>query len=341
MAKSNMLRLAFFSVFVITACGPEQPQTLELSGSTMGTQFSVTLIPDGDPFDRAKLKEEIEVSLEQVEQMMSTYRPNSELSLFNANSTTAWHQVSAEFCHSVAEALTLSEVTGGAFDISVGPLVDLWGFGPGDTVNAPPADDAIVRAMASVGYNNIQVDCEAPALRKAIADLAIDLSAFGKGFAVDRIANHLDAAGFSNYLVEIGGELRLRGRNAAGQKWAIGIESPLPGQRLPITIVNLTNLALATSGDYRNFFVADGKRYSHTIDPRTGRPVTHSLASVTVVAESANRADALATALLVMGPEIAKDFATERNIAALFMVRNDAGVEQKSTPAFDHLLQQN
>jgi len=163
------------------------------------------------------------------------------------------------------------------------------------------------------------------------------MSAFGKGYAVDRLADWLEDAGFSDYLVEIGGELRLAGRNAEGRKWAGGIEVPLSNQRRPHTVVRLTDTAVATSGDYRNYFEADGTRYSHTIDTQTGRPVTHMLASVTVVDDGGYRAAALATALLVMGPDKGMELAAREGLAVLFLLRSDSGIDERATPAFEQL----
>ena len=334
------MRAFWLITLLLAACEGDYGQ-VELIGSTMGTQFSIKLPQGIGDHDALVLQKSVEATLAQVDQIMSTYLPDSELSRFNANTTTDWQEVSAEFCFSVEETLTLSELTNGSFDITVAPLVNLWGFGPGEIIDEPPADEHISAMLESVGYQHLQADCSAPALRKNIAELTLDMSAFGKGYATDRVAAFLDKAGFDSFLVEIGGELRLRGLNAENSRWAIGIEEPLPNHRSPYMILRLSDTALATSGDYRNYFEADGKRYSHTIDPRSGRPVAHSLASVTVVTDSGHRADSLATALLVMGPENGMGFATEREIAALFLVRNDAGIEQKSTPAFDLLLQQN
>jgi len=330
-----MRALALFAFVFLCACGAKDVGEIEMSGNTMGTQFSVKLT--AADVDTVSLQQEIEGSLARVEKMMSTYMPDSEISRFNQSSTTDWHQVSAEFCVGVEQALALSILTDGSFDITVGPLVNLWGFGPGNIIDEPPADDEISAAMESVGYEHLQADCARPALRKDIAELYLDMSAFGKGLAVDRIADWLEDADLHNYLVEVGGELRMAGRNASDKKWAIGIEIPDAGQRRPHTVIRLTDTAVATSGDYRNYFEVDGKRYSHTIDTRTGRPVTHSLASVTVLDENAYRADALATALLVMGPEKGMELATREQLAVLFLLRDAAGIDERTSPAFDQL----
>lgn len=322
-------------LLVLCAACAKQPAGVEIAGGAMGTQFSVKLTTT--EADVAQLRQEIETSLADVEAMMSTYIPESEISRFNDNTSTAWQEVSKEFCASVEVALALSDFTDGSFDITVGPLVNLWGFGPSEMVDEPPADEEIAALLETVGYEHLQADCSQPALRKDIPELYLDMSAFGKGFAADRIADWLEDEGFLDYLVEIGGEMRLAGANAEGKKWAIGIEAPLVGQRRPYMVLRLTDTAMATSGDYRNYFEAGGQRYSHTIDTRTGRPVTHALASVTVVDSSGYRADALATALLVMGPEKGMQLATQEDLAVLFLVRARTGFDERMTPAFEQL----
>jgi len=330
-----MKAAAVMCLLLLCAACAKQPAGVEIAGGAMGTQFSVKLT--ATDADAARLRQEIEASLADVEAMMSTYVPVSEISRFNSDPSTAWQKVSKEFCASVEAALALSVLTDGSFDITVGPLVNLWGFGPGEMVDEPPADEEIGALLKSVGYEHLQADCSRPALRKDIPDLYLDMSAFGKGFAADRIADWLEDEGFLDYLVEIGGELRLAGVNAHGEKWAIGIEAPLVDQRRPYMVIRLTDSAVATSGDYRNYFEANGKRYSHTIDTRTGRPVTHALASVTVVDSSGYRADALATALFVMGPEEGMRLAKQENLAVLFLLHAENGFGERVTPAFEQL----
>lgn len=330
-----MRLLAILTAVLLAACSADTPQKLELAGDTMGTQYSVKFGAEG--LNTPALQAEIETVLADVNGMMSTYLADSEISRFNASGSTGWLTVSGAFCLSVEKALELSDYTDGAFDITVAPLVNLWGFGPGEIIEEPPADAVIAAMLQSVGYTKLRTDCSQPALRKDVPELMLDMSAFGKGFAVDRIAALLDSKGIKDYLVEVGGELRLRGHNIRGERWAIGIEMPLTFERRPHTVVRLTDVALATSGDYRNFFVADGQHYSHTIDTRTGKPVTHSLASVTVLDRSGYRADALATALLVMGPEQGMALAMRDELAVLFLLRDGDSVSERATPAFERL----
>ncbi|MEJ2603460.1 MAG: FAD:protein FMN transferase, partial [Gammaproteobacteria bacterium] len=265
---------------------------------------------------------------------MSTWREDSEVSRFNAADGAEWFPVSEDTAALVAMANAVSRMSAGAFDITVGPVVDLWGFGPGEVRVVPPDQSEIEAALARVGYEAVESRDEPPALRKAGATVAVDLSAIAKGHAVDRVAAVLDQAGMPDYLVEVGGEVRVKGRNRFGDPWTVAIEDPLAAGREVHRVLNVTDTAIATSGDYRNFFRYEGKRYSHTIDPRTGWPVSHELVSVTVLDDSAALADALATALLVLGPEAGGELAGRAEVAAYFIVRSEEGVSARWTPAF-------
>lgn len=301
----------------------------------MGTTFNVTVIDPDASYATAELQMQIEGLLAAIDARMSTYRPDSELSQLNSSNTTDWIPVSRELCDVVASALIVSDLSNGAFDITVGPLVNLWGFGPDGIVNTPPSDADVDALRASVGYQNLQTDCAAPAIRKDKPGIYVDLSAYAKGYAVDQTASLLDARNVANYLVEIGGELRSRGLNARGEDWAIGIEKPDYGGRSVQSVFELSDIAVATSGDYRNFFESSGKVYSHTIDPRTGYPVEHNGASVTVVAESAAFADAMATALLVLGPDAGIELAQREGIAAFFQLREEGAIVEFTTERFN------
>lgn len=332
-----MFRPLVLLLLCLTACGDRDLPVHVLSGSAMGTVFSVKIVPEGDPVDENRLGDAITAMLGEIEQRMSTYIGDSELSRFNRNPSTDWIRVSTDLCNLVAKAKAISGMTDGAFDITVGPLVNLWGFGPDGSIDSPPAESRIAETLARTGYRKLHADCSAPALRKERADLYVDLSAIAKGHAADRISALLDGADIRNYLVEIGGELRMRGLNAKRSEWAIAIETPRDEVRQVQTIIHLTDLAMATSGDYRNFFEHLGRRYSHTIDPGTGQPVTHRLAAVTVVSDSAAVADAWATALLVLGPERGYALAERENMAAYFLLRGAAGPEELTTSAFEAL----
>jgi FAD:protein FMN transferase len=318
--------------FLVVSCGG--PPSWELTGRTMGTRFSVTIAEALEEPQRDQLQHDIETQLAEVEKGMSTYLVDSEISRFNLSTSTGWFAVSAGTCHAVETAQGVSRLSGGAFDVTVGPLVNLWGFGPATVEPKPPPQSAIDAALERVDYRLLHTDCDRPALRKERADVYVDLSAYAKGLGVDEVADLLEARGIQNYLVEIGGELRLHGVDAGGDRWAIAIETPSGDRRTAGRIVSLSDKAMATSGDYRNFFEYKGQRYSHTIDPRTGRPTHHGLASVTVIADDAALADALATALLVLGPEEGFALALKEGIPAFFQVRQGEGFAKRETPTF-------
>jgi thiamine biosynthesis lipoprotein len=318
--------------------GCERPSTAqrqeELTGRTMGTTYSVKLVAAPLDLDRSALEQQIDQALDDVVMAMSTYEANSALSYFNRSQRTDWVRTSALLCDAVAGALALSRLTGGAFDVTVGPVVNLWGFGPDGSIATPPDAAQIHSALAAIGFHKLQADCDRPALKKSEPGLYVDLSAYAKGYAVDRVAAVLDANGLTDYLVEIGGELRVRGQNARGERWSVAVEQPRDDARGVQKVLRLTDAAVATSGDYRNFFVHDGRRYSHTIDPTTGAPVTHDTASVTVVADDATFADGLATGLLVLGAEAGLRLAEREGLAVYFLVRLDDGVEERMSSAF-------
>lgn len=327
---------SFLFITLLISCSKDSPsdQLLRFSGSTMGTTYTVKVADAPTDLSQDQLQAAIERVLEKVNDQMSTYRADSELSKLNSNSSTQWIDSSADLLTVVEEALRVSRLTDGAFDITVGPLVNLWGFGPGKQENQVPTQQQITDAMSRVGYTKMSTRRSPPAIRKTRRDIYIDLSAIAKGYGVDKIAEHLESLGVHNYLVEIGGDLRAKGHNAEGTPWKIGIEKPVPEQRAVQLIIQLQDQGMATSGDYRNFFEKDGQRFSHTINPRNGMPITHNLASVTVLSPTAMGADAMATALLVMGPETGYMLAKRERLAAYFINRTADGFVDRSTLQF-------
>lgn len=309
------------------------------TGPTMGTTFTVKVVAaHGDETTRQRVAKLVREVVDRVDSAMSTYRSDSEIEVFNRHGTEPL-EVSPEMLVVVEEAQRVARLSDGAFDITVGPLVNLWGFGPSGTTEEP-SEERLAELVAIMGYEQIAVDPVNGTLRKAMPACRIDLSAIAKGFAVDEVATTLEREGFSIYMVEIGGEVRTRGRKASGHEWRIGIERPDVDGRAIHTAIPLTDLALATSGDYRNFIVRDGVRISHTIDPRTGRPIAHDLASVSVIHSSCMTADALATALEVLGPVEGFDLAQRQQIPALFLVRTDENVfEERRTDAWTALVE--
>lgn len=326
-----------FLFFLLSACGEYSAQTaypFAYNGRTMGTSFSIKVSRLPDNIDATRLKQTIDERLLQLNAQMSTYLQDSELSLFNQNRSTDWQPVSEALYTVLSAARQISELSNGAFDITVGKLVNSWGFGPDPMTFVAPEQSIIDQEMAQMGYRHLQIRAEPMAIKKAIPDLYLDLSAIAKGFAVDEVADILQQAGISDYMVEIGGELRLKGGNLTNKPWRIAVEKPTPEKRMIQTVFPFTNTALATSGDYRNFFEQDGVRFSHTIDPRTGNPIKHKLASVTVLNDKCMLADALATAFMVLGPDEGYQLAEKQGIAALFIIKTEEGFEQKATSAF-------
>jgi len=333
----RLLTICLIAAMLAGCNGNSRLPETELSGSALGTTFSILLVSPGDDFSGARLQDSVLEILESVDRMASTWREDSELSRFNASGDTGWIVTSAEFCVAIEDALEVSRLTDGAFDITIGPLVNLWGFGPSGDARRPPSDEQLKAVMAQIGYGNLQTRCDVPAVMKRSSGVYVDLSGWAKGYAVDRVAALLDENEMKDYLVEVGGELRVRGRNAEGLKWAIAVETPSTARRMPHEVLRLTDTGVATSGDYRNYFEHDGTLYSHTIDARTGRPVAHSLAAVTVVNPSAAYADAMATALLVLGPADGPLRAKQLGIAAYFLIRNETNFEALRTADFDRL----
>lgn len=310
---------------------------ITLSGPTMGTQYTVKLAKLPDGISAEFLSGEINDRLRLINQQMSTYIEDSEISRFNRAAADSWFDVSPETALVVQAAQSISESTGGAFDVTVGPLVDLWNFGPDRREQTLPSDAEVDKARQRVGFAKLSVRKAPPALKKDAEGLRVDLSAIAKGYAVDAVAEILDECGVTSYMVEIGGEIRVKGSRPGAGGWRIGIESPVSGKRRIERVIELKDIAMATSGDYRNYFEVDGKRYSHTIDSATGRPVKHALASVTVLAKDCMTADALATALLVMGPERGLAWAEENRVAARFVTRTKEGFHEQTSKSFAEL----
>lgn len=306
----------------------------------MGTTYVVQVSDSLTESERIAISRAVRETLDDVDQKMSTYVPESEISRFNRAPVGGAVELSPETFAVLEEAARVYELTGGAFDVTVGPLVRLWGFGAGARPReGPPSEEAIEATRSLVGFPRLSIDDDPPAITKDVEGLECDLSGIAKGYAVDLVAELLLERGLENFMVEVGGEVRTSGKNAVGDAWRIGIEKPLPGTRQLQRRISLTGLSLATSGDYRNFYEVDGKLYSHLIDPRVGRPVSHSLASVSVVDHTCMRADALASGLLVLGPEEGFELAVREDLAVLFLVRTDEGeIEERATPSFEQLF---
>ena len=308
-----------------------------LQGATMGSTYAVKIHAPGlDAGGVAEAHAAIERELGGIVARMSTFDPASELSRLNRHATQRPIAISPELAQVLVAARSVSEASLGHFDVTIAPVVDAWGFGPGGARRKPAASD-LARARATVGWNALDLDAARGTLAKAHPAIAIDLSGIAQGYGADRVAQALDRLGFTDYLVDICGEMRARGLNAQGKPWRIGIERPDAPTRTAHRIVALDGQALATSGDYRIYFEQDGQRYSHEIDPRTGAPAQHALASVSVVTRDAATADAWATALFVAGPQAGYDLAVRQGLAAYFIERRAGRLAERSTPAFSAL----
>jgi len=309
-----------------------KPEIIEITGSKMGTTYHITVIADQLPPD--DLAQQIDQLLSRVDNSMSTYKNDSEITQFNRMPVNQLLEISQEFADVLNISRKVWELSDGAFDPTVGPLVDLWGFGVSPKADSVPSDQAINQALQKIGFDAIQLDGLLLSKQKPIA---LDLSAVAKGYAVDSVANLLEMLAIPDYLVEVGGEIRVSGLNPENQLWRVAIEQPqLIG--MVNRVINLTDISLATSGDYRNYFEKDGVRFSHTIDPRTGRSIRHNLASVTVLTDSCAEADAWATAFSVIGANQAVQLADKIGLAAYLLVRQEAQFVPVLSSNFEYYL---
>lgn len=321
----------------------------------MGTEYHVSWVSSFETasdlnIERLKVKSGVDALLIAINKSMSTYDPESELSLINSNFTPEWQAVSADLYRVLSMAMQVGESSGGAFDVTVGPLVNLWGFGPDKRLEQAPDAVVIEKALQRVGSDAISLRQINEGFElKLKASRYIDLSAIAKGYAVDLVGRYLESQKIQNYLVEVGGEIYAKGtksdlngqkikrQNDIAKPWRIAIEAPSDDERNAQIIIPLSNMGVATSGDYRNFFKQNGHRFSHTIDGRTGYPVEHGLASVSVLHESVAMADAWATALTVLGTEKGLKVAEQQGLAAFFIQRTATGFEQYSSSQFEQL----
>lgn len=310
--------LLSISILLLAAC-QQQESYVQISGYTMGTTYNVTI--EKKQLEPELLRQQIDARLERINLLMSTYIDDSELSLFNASSSTQCQELSPETLYVTENAIKVSQQTGGKFDATLAPLIEIWGFDKKQTNDVIPSQQVISKMLSQIGFQKI--DFQGHCVAKTLPHLSMNFSAIAKGYAVDEIAKLVASQGVENYLVEIGGEVANRGVNAKGNAWRIAIESADTAQRSIQRVLAPQGLGVATSGSYRNYFEKDGKRFSHTIDPTTGYPITHTLASVTVLHEETMMADAIATAMMVMGPDESLAFAEQHQLAIFMLVKKD------------------
>lgn len=322
-------------LLMLSGCSQPPKELIHLQGNTMGTTYNVKyLVPDTGPVEG--LQQQIDTRLARVNALMSTYDVQSELSRFNQYRFEDGFELSDETRFVIAEAIRIGHLSGGVLDVTVGPLVNLWGFGPDKRPEKIPTPQMLDDIRAYVGLDKISL--EGNALRKLHPMVYVDLSPIAKGYGVDVVAELLLSHGLENFLVEIGGEMRVKGQRGNGDEWLIAIEKPVTSERAVQRVISIGENAVATSGDYRNYFEEDGRRYSHLIDPRTGQPIDHNLVSVTVVHSSSMTADALATALMVMGWDEAIALAEAERLA-IFLIRKQGDIfEEYRSPEFDNIV---
>ncbi|MFT5712367.1 MAG: thiamine biosynthesis lipoprotein [Glaciecola sp.] len=324
--------LLFLLLFIVS-CAPNQPAEISISGQTMGTTYSIKVVQRSDiPIDAKALKGQVDEALIQVNALMSTYDPDSELSRLNKTAAGTPFPISQQTEFVLKEAIRLHSLSRGSLDVTVGPLVNLWGFGPDKRAEVIPTQSQLLDIADYVGIDKFEMNLGV--VTKLHSKLYIDLSTIAKGYGVDVVADIIEANQINDYLVEIGGEMRVAGKKATGNDWRIAIEKPITNERAIQKIISIGDNAIATSGDYRNYFEQDGIRYSHLIEPKTGYPITHNLVSVTVVHASSMTADGLATALNVMGADQAKMLATREDLAVFMVIKQDQEFIEYASPAF-------
>ena len=342
LARDSIIFFAvlLFIIFVTAGCTqkPLPAEIKNITGKTMGTTFNIKIVDDTNlSIDYKSLESEINELLKEINRQMSTYIEDSEISRFNNYDSTGWFNISYDFASLLNTAMDVSSLTAGAFDVTVGPLVNLWGFGPELKKPEVPGVKELLEAKSKTGYKFIEVRVDTPAVKKDKPDVYLDMSAIAKGYAVDKVAELISSKKIINYMVEIGGEVRTAGNNNNNESWKIGIETPDSPANIQ-KVISISDYSIATSGDYNNYFEENGIRYSHTIDPRTGMPITHKLASVTVIHTNCTFADAYATAINVMGPTAGYDFALKENLIIYMIVREETGFIEKTTSRFDKFL---
>lgn len=343
--------ITFFRAALLGACvslfgcdsatTPQTPKPVAtvMDGKTMGTFWRVSVI-NMDEAKAETLRQKVQAQLDADDRLLSTWKNDSALMRFNHSPSTAPWPVSEAMADIVTLSLRIGAKTHGAMDITVGPLVNLWGFGPDKQPVKTPDEQQIAAAKARSGLQHLTVINQANKqfLQKDIPDLFVDLSTVGEGYAADHLARLMEQEGISRYLVSVGGALVSRGMNAEGQPWRVAIQKPTDRENAVQAIVDINGHGISTSGSYRNYFELDGKRISHVIDPQTGRPIEHKLVSVTVIAPTALEADGWDTGLMVLGPEKAQNVVREQGLAAYMIIKEGDGFKTWMSPQFRAFL---
>lgn len=344
-SQKAVVGIALFVAILATAflfnreLHPED-HVLTFSGGTMGTSYHIKVVFTGLNVDPDNIQSVIDQTLSDVDAAMSTYKKMSELSRFNDFTTNEWFPLSQQTYEVVRLGLRISRESEGAYDMTVGPLVNLWGFGPDMRPTSIPDQNQLDEVKKRVGYRFLELAEDGSFQLRKSQPVYLDLSSIAKGYAVDKVAEQLQALGISRYMVEVGGEIRVNGLKEGNKRWRLAIEAPDVLQRTIHSIIEASNISIATSGDYRNYYEEDGKRLSHTIDPHSGRPISHRTASVTVIRDNCAEADAYATLLMVLGYEKGLLFAEKHGIEAYFIVREGGSFSGFGTDSFKKYLVQ-
>lgn len=320
-------------IVVLSACGNGESME-SFGGPTMGSTYSIKYVRRAGLPAAADVRVEVEKILADIDRQLSTYRSDSDIERFNDLPANRCQKMPASILKLIRVGEQLSEQSEGSYDLTVEPLLNLWGFGPQGREEKVPAEQALARARQRVGYQHLRI--EGDQLCKDAA-VEVDFNSIAAGYAVDTIAARLEALGIHDYLAEATGELKAAGKKLDGSPWRIALEEPRDDQQVAERIVAVDGFGLSTSGDYRNYFEQGGRRYSHTFDARTGAPVSNTLASVTVIHPSALMADGLSTLLLILGPERGWDYAEKHDIGAFFVIRADTGFVTRTSHAFERV----
>ena len=341
MFKQYQSWLVLLTTLLIIGCTPannNQPnsQAKKLTGNAIGTTYSIIYLDSNNQLSTEQLEKKFNQLIDAANQSMSTYHPDSEISAFNKSQSTEAVKASQTLRKVVAEGIRLHQITDGALDITLKPVSALWGFGPDKIPHTIPSEQVLKQVKAQTGVDKLIIDQQT--LAKTVPDLEIDLNTIGKGYLVDQTAQLLEQFKIDNYLVEIGGEMRLKGRNDKALPWKIGVINPTGGTPKAQLAVYPGNNGVATSGDYYQYFEQDGKRYSHILNPVTGYPISHNLASVTVLHPQAMTADGLATAIMVLGADKGLALAEKHNWPIYLIIRqNDKFITKMSSAFKSHL----
>ena len=335
---SLMYRSMIGALCALTLACSKTPELSKVEGFAQGTTYHLTFVlPADSTATLTSIEQAVNDEFARMDKSLSNYRDDSNIEQFNAQKTTDVLAVDAELVTLVEEARKVHRASNGCYDLTVKPLFDLWGFKK--DVFSPPSDAELAQTMAVIGFDNLET-IDATHLRKEIPNLRIDISSIGQGYSVEQIVKVLEQFGVQDYLVEIGGELQTKGKKPDGESWRIALEKPLPNERKMHKIVSFDSgapMSLMASGTYRHYFDSNGKRYSHILDARIGKPIEHNTVSVAVLHPNPTIADAWSTALLCLGSSEGLKAANDNNLAALFIDQQDGQLIESQSKAMDDM----